>query len=63
MRSFFTRVSFILAKTNLLFNSTTARQAIDAAAAHAKAGGMANAVHGHMRPPLLLLSVPALCHA
>lgn len=63
MRSFHTRASFILAKTHRLFNSTSARQAIDTAAAHAEADGMVDAVRGHMRPPLMLLGAPALCHA
>lgn len=63
MRSFFTRVSYALAQTNRLFNSTTARQAMDAAAAHAEADGMVDAVRGHMQPPFMLLGAPALCHA
>ena len=63
MRSFFTRVSFILAHTNRLLNSTTARQEMDAAAAHAEADGMVDAMRGHLRPPLMLLGAPALCHA
>ncbi|MGK5049045.1 hypothetical protein ACQ4WP_24565 [Janthinobacterium sp. GB4P2] len=63
MRSFFTRVSYALAKTHRLFNLTTARHAMDAAAAHAEADGMVDAVRGHMQPPLMLLGAPALCHA
>jgi len=63
MRSFFTRVSFILAQTNRLFNSSAARQAMDAAAAHAEADGMVDAVRGYMQPPLMLLGAPALSHA
>ena len=63
MRSFFTRVSYVLAQTNRLFNSTTTRQAMDAASAHAEADGMVDAVRGHMQPPLMLLGAPELCHA
>lgn len=63
MRSFFTRVSYALAKTHRLFNLTTTRQAMDAAAAHAEADGMVDAVRGHMQPPLMLLGAPALCRA
>lgn len=63
MRSFFTRVSYALAQTKRLFNSTTAGHAMDAAAAHAEADGMVDAVRGHLQPPLMLLGVPTLCHA